>query len=346
MLKDIIRQEIERNGFIPVADYMQLCLLHPEYGYYTTQKVFGTEGDFTTAPETSQLFGEMIGVWAVLEWERLGKPAAFNLVELGPGRGTLMRDLLRAVSHVIDFVQAAQIHFVEASPALQAQQKQAVESFAVPTTWHDTVTSIRLDQPKLVIANEFFDALPVRQFIIQDQHWHERVIISDQDGFGWSTRAADPASLPDSARLDDGTVYEQAAPAWDIFADLCQRMAASSGAILVIDYGDYMEPRFGDTLQSLKKHDFVDVLEAWDQADITVHVDFQALENIAQRHDLKTRFLMQREFLDMHGIALRMERLSAGQSIDQQAVLQAGFERLTDPAQMGHLFKVLIVETP
>ena len=166
MLQNIIRQQIARDGFITVADYMNLCLLHPEYGYYTTQTVFGAQGDFTTAPEISQLFGETIGIWAALQWERLGKPSVFNLVELGPGRGILMKDLLRAISQMAGFTQGMHVHFVEASKALRDAQKQAVADFDVSVAWHDSIDTIDFSVPTIIIANEFFDALPIQQFVI------------------------------------------------------------------------------------------------------------------------------------------------------------------------------------
>ena len=225
MLQELIRQQISRDGFISIPDYMTLCLLHPEHGYYTTRTVFGTEGDFTTAPETSQLFGEMIGVWAVLEWERLGRPAVFQLIELGPGRGTLMRDLLRATQRVVDFTAGLALHFVEASPQLQERQRQSVADFQVTAHWHATIDTLPQDEPAIIIANEFFDALPLQQFILYNRVWHERVIVTANDRLAWSVRPVDTAKhvLPEPVGLEDGTIWEESADTGAIFSQLCRR---------------------------------------------------------------------------------------------------------------------------
>ena len=347
MLKEIIRQQIARDGYITIADYMHLCLLHPEHGYYTTQNVFGAAGDFTTAPETSQLFGEMIGVWVVLEWERLCKPDAFHLVELGPGRGTLMRDLLRAVYHVKGFLRGIQVNFIEASPSLQEQQKDSLRDFEIDPVWYPSIDAMDFDRPTIIIANEFFDVLPIQQFIVQNGVWHERVIVSDDDRFAWSVKAVETieSDMPDAAGLDDGILYERSNDSRKVFADLCWTIKQTSGAMVVIDYGDYVTPRLGDTLQSMKQHEFVDVLDAWDHADITAHVDFQTLEMLARKEKLKTAFLLQREFLKLYGIDVRAERLTDSQPLETQAVIKAGYDRLMDLAQMGQLFKVLIVQS-
>lgn len=349
MLKQIIQDQIKRDGFVTVADYMNLCLLHPEHGYYTTQTVFGGQGDFITAPEVSQLFGEMIGVWVMLEWERLGKPTAFNLIECGPGRGILMRDLLRVTAKNADLMQALQLHFVEASPRLREIQKQAVSEVSVSPSWHDTIDTIDFARPTLVVANEFFDALPIQQFVIHHKKWHERIIVLKDNALTWSfhPQPATERALPDVHYLADGTLCEYNAVAGDIMHQLCQHIKKSGGALLAIDYGDHTVNRFGDTLQAVKDHAYCDVLEHPGQADLTAHVDFYQLDDIAHRIRLETEFMTQDQFLKHHGITERVNSLLAGQSAAQQKnTLVSGYQRLIDPDQMGHLFKVLVVKTP
>lgn len=348
MLTPIIKDQIARDGFITVADYMDLCLLHPEHGYYTTQTVFGGQGDFVTAPEVSQLFGEMIGVWAMLQWERLEKPAAFNLIELGPGRGLLMRDLLRVASKNSDFIQGLQLHFVEASPKLRAIQKQAVADYTVSPFWHDTIETIDVSRPSIIVANEFFDALSIQQFVIHQKKWHERVIVLKDNDLAWSfnPQPATERSLPDVHYLAEGTLCEYNALAADIMRSLCQQIKKSGGALVAIDYGDHTVHRFGDTLQAVKDHIYCDVLDHPGQADLTAHVDFYQLDEIASNMRLETEFTTQDHFLKQHGITERVNGLLAGQSTPQQKnAMVSGYQRLIDPDQMGHLFKVLAVQS-
>lgn len=347
MLKPLIHDWIKQHGFINVADYMRLCLLHPTHGYYTNQTVFGATGDFVTAPEISQLFGEILGVWAVLEWERLGHPHAVNLIECGPGSGTLMRDLLRGVGHVKPFQQAVRIHLVEASAQLQAQQRQAITHPSIQ--WHDKITASLFDRPAIIIANEFLDALPIRQCITRSGQWHERVIISRGDDLVWSTHPllANWPDLPDATQSTDNDIVEYGADARSVFDQLCRDIKTHGGSMALVDYGDYLSPRIGDTLQAVKQHEFVDVLTDCGQADLTAHVDFYALDQIARHHQLRTTVINQGEFLKLYGIEQRLHVLLQRVLEDgiQDAVL-AGYQRLTDPDQMGHLFKVLLVQTP
>src|SRR6185295_1824374 len=176
-----IRRRIEGGGPIAVAPYMELCLTHPERGYYTTGDPLGAQGDFITAPEISQMFGELIGLWAAAVWRQMGSPKSLRLVELGPGRGTMMADALRAAKVVPAFHAAIAVHLVEVSPALQQMQQQTLESIGVPLSWHDTLGEVP-EGPAIILANEFFDALPVHQAVRQDDGWHERVVSVDKNG--------------------------------------------------------------------------------------------------------------------------------------------------------------------
>ncbi len=347
MLDKLIHDKIKALGYMTVADYMNLCLLHPEYGYYTTQQVFGTTGDFITAPEISQLFGETLGVWATLEWERVGKPASFNLVELGPGRGTLMADLLRATKHVDGFHAACTIQFVEASAKLQEQQKQAISDTGVNVVWHETISGLVFDKPTIVIANEFFDALPIQQFIIQNRQWHERIIVLKYDKMDWSFHpkpVAESRILPDTRYQMDETICEYSAQIDSLFKTLCANVKKAKGSMAIIDYGDHTVNRFGDTLQAVKDHDYIDVLSDAGQADLTAHVDFYQLDQIADSAGLVTDFMTQGDFLKHYGITERVNQLSA-HATAQKNTLISGYQRLIDPDQMGNLFKVLTVQT-
>jgi NADH dehydrogenase [ubiquinone] 1 alpha subcomplex assembly factor 7 len=344
MLKDIIRDRINQHGFITVADYMRLCLLHPQYGYYTTHEPFGAQGDFITAPEISQLFGEVIGIWAAMTRKSQGEPHDFNLVELGPGRGTLMADLLRSVGHIGNFKNSAHIHLIEASPRLQQMQKEKLQG--MQTIWSEKIDNSLFDKPVYLVANEFFDALPIRQWVVNKGVWQERVIQIKDDDFIWSAVPVETdLILPDVQGLADGTIYESFPDSNTIFSNLCAGVKKSTGAMVIIDYGDYITPRLGDTLQALKDHNFTDVLLHQGEADLTAHVDFYTLEQIARNKGLKTVFMTQREFLQFYGIDIRLENLLDKADDANQEKLLSGYLRLTDEDEMGRLFKVLLVQS-
>jgi NADH dehydrogenase [ubiquinone] 1 alpha subcomplex assembly factor 7 len=349
MLSDIIHAHIKAHGFMRVDEYMQLCLLHPEHGYYTNRTVFGAEGDFTTAPEVSQLFGEMLGIWAVLQWQYLGSPTQINIIELGPGRGTLMRDLLRATNHVAPFQKAMHIHMVEASPQLQQKQRQNLLHIAQPILWHGSLDTLPFDKPAIILANEFFDALPIRQLIVKNGAWHERVIVADGDNLAWGTIAFDDASqhdLPDPATCRDNDIIELFPLGEELFKQCCEHLRMTNGVMAVIDYGDHIVPRIGDTLQALHKHQKISVFEKPGESDITAHVDFHRMQHLAHDVGLLTEFAPQRQFLKDCGIDIRFQSLQ-GKCTDDAArdTLRTGYDRLINPHAMGHLFKVLTVKT-
>ncbi|MFT5540639.1 MAG: NADH dehydrogenase [ubiquinone] 1 alpha subcomplex assembly factor 7, partial [Alphaproteobacteria bacterium] len=286
-LSGLIQDEIDAHGPITVARYMELALGHPEHGYYRTRDPLGVDGDFITAPEVSQMFGELIGLWAAVTWEQMGKPASFILAELGPGRGTLMADALRAAHAQEGFTDAAKLHLIETSPALRARQHETL-GHAAPQ-WHDDMTTLP-DGPLIVFANEFFDALPVRQFMYQDSVWRERLITTADQGSDNPFRftlaenaaenAADDPGLPAAAATADGTVAETCGAGEALAAKLGTRFSAAGGAALIIDYG-YGHPASGDSLQAVKGHAYADPLANPGNADITAHVDFTALAKAA-----------------------------------------------------------------
>jgi len=341
---------IADTGPITVADYMALCLGDPEHGYYMTREPFGSAGDFVTAPEVSQVFGELVGLWAVATWLAMGSPPSFILAELGPGRGTLMADLLRAARLRPAFGAAARVHLVETSPRLRTLQEATLGGTAV--AWHGDVASLP-DGPAIIVANEFFDALPVRQYVRTDGGWAERMVGLDTAGrlaFGLRPVSEPPASpLPSSerARARGGdlasAILEVSPAATGIISRLAGRLARDGGALLAIDYG-HEGPAFGDTLQAMRGHAFADPLAEPGVADLTAHVDFAALAEAARAAGATPRPLLgQGEFLARLGIAARAERLAAGKDAATVAAIGAAVRRLTAPDAMGTLFKVLAV---
>lgn len=311
--------EIAERGPIGVDRYMEACVA----AYYAGRDPFGRGGDFTTAPEISQMFGEIIGLWMADLWDRAGRPARVNLVELGPGRGTLMADLLRAARALPAFADAIRVHFVETSPALRAAQAQRV-----PTAeWHNDLAEVPHGAPLLVVANEFFDALPIRQEVRIDNEWHERRVDASGDTFVFTP---------------EGDAIRETAPARAEYASaLAARIAAEGGAALIIDYG-YEGPAEGDSLQAMAAHAAADPLAAPGEHDLTAHVDFTALAEAARAAGAHVSPLaLQGPFLLALGIEARAERLSRGLDPEARHAIAGAMRRLTLPQTMGSLFKVL-----
>lgn len=341
-LARLLARRITVSGPISVAEYMALALGHPEYGYYATRDPFGRSGDFITAPEISQVFGELIGLWCVQAWQDIGAPAAFNLVELGPGRGTLMADALRAAALSPEFSAAAQVHLVETSPVLRQAQGRALAGRQVD--WHDQFEDVP-DGPVLVIGNEFFDALPVRQMQRTAEGWHERLVANGEDGFRFVLSAPDtPAAAllaPDIREsAPEGAIAEVQPATLTIAAAVATRISAAGGAAIFIDYG-HAKSAAGDTLQAVRGHQPHDVLTDPGDADLTVHVDFAALVRTAGSEVRHFGPVGQGAFLRNLGAEVRAKQLMAKAGPDQAAAIRSGVERLIDPAEMGTLFKVL-----
>ena len=339
---------IRASGPIAVADYMAACLGDPEHGYYANRPAFGAEGDFITAPEVSQMFGELIGVWCIAAWEAMGAPDRFTLVELGPGRGTLMTDLLRAAHIRPNFRLAADIHLVETSPLLRDMQARALRTVRATPAWHDRLADVPDDAPLILIANEFFDALPVHQYVRTAEGWAERMVGLDPAGklaFGLMPIGM-PRGLPDAHRHAPVDAVWESSPAREaIAAEIGERIAARGGAALVIDYG-YKGPALGDTLQAVRNHAFDPPLAHPGEADITAHVDFAALAAAAGPGAKAKPLLTQGGFLRALGLTARAERLSAGKNETKQAEIAAAVARLSAPDAMGTLFKVLCLTAP
>ncbi len=316
-LEDIIKEKIRENGPMSVGAFMELVLGHPEHGYYMKQDPLGQAGDFVTAPEVSQLFGEMIGVWAADIWMQMGRPEKFTLLECGPGRGTLMADMLRATKKVQGFHDAACVHLLEVSPALKEKQAEALGGIEV--RWHEELESVPDDCPIIVIGNEFLDALPFQQFVGEQ----ERMIALEGEALVFT---------------HDGEIVEKSPARCKFVWDVCARLKAQQGAALFIDYG-YLKSAAGDTFQAVKGHEYVDVLSDIGNADLTSHVDFEAL---ACGVDVNVCGpVTQGAFLRNLGIETRASMLKQKASEQQAETVEKGLHRLIDSDQMGALFKVI-----
>jgi len=343
-LKDRLKRLIATTGPISVADYMAACLGDRESGYYTTREPFGREGDFITAPEVSQMFGELIGIWCVAEWDALGRPANTVLCEIGPGRGTLMSDMLRTISKLApQMLTGLQVAMVETSARLVEKQKQKLTDTGVSITWFQRFADVPIG-PLILISNELFDAIPFRQFVKTNGRFVERLIaLDDQDQFHFVSGAGgiDAALLPKAhAQAPDGTIFEAAPARTALLQEIAQRIATTRGAALNIDYG-HLQSGFGDTLQAMLKHAYDDVFAHPGEADLTSHVDFDSLEQAARASGCKTGTMTQGEFLLAMGLLDRAGRLGSGRDAAFQEKIRQDVERLAAPDQMGTLFKVL-----
>ena len=347
-LLDHLKRRITLDGPLTVADYMAECLGHPEYGYYMTRDPFGREGDFITAPEVSQMFGELIGLWLVECWKQRNRPKAVTLVELGPGRGTLMSDILRAAKMAPDFLEAADIHLVETSPALRRVQEKTLAGYQV--SWHADLSTVPETGALYAVANELFDALPIHQLMRTEDGWRDRMIGIDPDGGGlaWGLMPGVSGLVAQvNPRLEGearpGDIAEVCPAGAGLAREMGRRINESDGVGLFIDYG-YAHSACGDTFQAMKDHEFVDVLSHCGEADLTAHVDFEALAlSFRLTGAQPAPLLTQGEFLNRLGLPMRAQNLARGADNKQIEQLQAAYDRLTGADQMGELFKVLAV---
>lgn len=338
-------RRIAAQGPMTVAEFMASALHDPAGGYYATRRPIGAAGDFVTAPEVSQLFGELIGLWCADTWDRLGRPDPVRLVELGPGRGTLIADLLRAARVVPAFAAALELHLVELSPELRAQQRAALGGH--PATWHERVETLP-EGPLLLVANEFLDALPVRQFERAPDAWRER-LVGERDGrLAFALSGPVPAALvpPALASAPAGSVFEISPAAAATVGEIARRVAAGPGAALLVDYGYAAAPLRG-TLQAVSRHRGVPPLERPGEVDLTALVDFAAVAEAARAAGaVAWGPLGQGTLLQRLGIRQRAERLAAGATPAQRAALLAALHRLVDPAEMGERFLALALAPP
>lgn len=350
-LGDLMARRILLNGPITVAEYMSDALNHPLYGYYAYRDPFGVTGDFVTAPEISQIFGELIGLWCAVTWQDMGSPDPVNLVELGPGRGTMIVDALRAARAAPGFRDAISLHFVETNQELRSHQRHAMKNAALRhVAWYDDLAGLP-DGPMLLLANEFLDVLPIRQFQKTHSGWSERMIGLAEGGHGLrfvlGPQQERPGFLDES--LDDaplGSVAEVSPAAISLADTLGARLKKWGGAALFIDYG-YAPSQTGETLQAVRAHEYQGVLDAPGEADLTTHVDFAAfLRSGIQAGARGFGPLEQGEFLKRLGLESRAKNLKANASPELATVINAGVQRLSDPGQMGTLFKAVVLQNP
>lgn len=342
---------IQQHGPMPVSQYMNLCLLDPRHGYYPTRDPIGAGADFITAPEVSQIFGELIGIWLANGWQEMGKPKSVHLVEAGPGKGTMMSDILRTAGSIPAFSSAIQVHLLEASAALVAVQAETLGGFAQPLHWADSLNETG-SGPLLLVANEYLDCLPVRQFVTNGKHWFERYVGLDPTGALQFVLGQIPLSDPDIAlippalrKLPDHNLVEIRPGLTSLVDQLAQRAKSNPVLALFIDYGP-ARSEAGDSLQAISAHQKVNPLQRPGEVDITARVDFEqfALDATAAGL-LVTPPVSQRSWLQKMGLLERAASLSS-QHTDNRAKIARQVHRLTDPDEMGELFRIICVYSP
>jgi NADH dehydrogenase [ubiquinone] 1 alpha subcomplex assembly factor 7 len=343
-LKQKILQMIASTGPLSVAEYMHLCNSHPEYGYYAVGDPLGRKGDFITAPEISQMFGELIAIWCISAWHALDCPNPIQITELGPGRGTLIADFIRTSERNQNFFDAIDITLVETSSSLIKQQQATVKSCKKPVAWRGAIEDL-VPVPTLFIANEFLDAIPFRQFVKSGGQWLELGVgVDENDNIAYTrgTACIDEEMLPAGHENEpDGAVFETAPAREAITALIVHHIQNHGGTALIIDYGHPVSG-FGDTFQAVQSHQSVSPFANPGNSDLTSHVDFQAIMDAATRNGAKVAGLLsQGEFLLSLGLLERAGRLGQAKSLKLQSQIQNDVNRLVSPGQMGELFKVL-----
>jgi NADH dehydrogenase [ubiquinone] 1 alpha subcomplex assembly factor 7 len=349
-----LKERIRRDGPISVREYMQACLHDPEHGYYRKMSAIGAKGDFITAPEISQVFGELIGIWCAVAWRAMGAPSHVELVELGPGRGTLMRDALRAARVVPGFLDAVRLHLVESNAALREVQREALRDLHRAITWHIDLPHAFMkgggfrEGPTIVIANEFLDAWPIEQLVFADGAWHRRQVGLNARGdfvfvHGAALRPEALGVTPPLAK--DGDIFEHRPGLLEIAAVLGQKSRRGPLAALFFDYG-HQRTAVGETLQAVNAQRYVSPFDSPGEADLTAHVDFEDLSHHCRRRDLAVDGpITQAEFLLKMGLVERAQKLMASARSDEIGLLEAGARRIADPMGMGGLFKVVCVRS-
>jgi len=353
-IENEIRKIAAKDGYLYIDEMMRVAMNASDASYYRSCKPIGADADFITSPEISQLFGEMIGMWCYNEWERLGKPNPVNLIELGPGRGVLMRDLLRATKSITGFHDALQIQMLEISPHLKREQVQHLKGYKA--SWIEDVSEI-FEMPTIIVANEFFDALPIRQYVKVKNEWREIVIVIDpkDDMLKFDSRVIPKVFNGrvdlDHIKVGDGVVIEESQKSIEIIHYIATHIKEYGGAALIIDYGYYIDPKFRQdhqfvsTLQAVSKHKFAPLLKSLGEVDLSAHVDFYALSQVAKARSAEVAYIRtQGEFLISLGIMIRLDVLKAknpkfAEILDRQVC------RLISDEQMGELFKVMEIRS-
>ncbi len=345
-LEEIIKKQIRLEGPLSVASYMGLCLTHSKFGYYKNCDVLGSSGDFITAPEISQMFGEFIGLFIAQSWLDLGSPKAFDLVELGPGRGTLLSDAFRVLEKVDGLINAMSLNLLETGSEFKELQKEKLGKYN-PIWVNDIEEISENNRPLIIIANEFFDALPIKQFQKQNGNWYERAIglTSDKLSFGLAPNIIPKDALPQNiVNAPDNSVWEVSFASLILMEKIASLVAARRGTFLAIDYG-YNKTQTGETFQAIKNHEYADPLNNPGKADLTAHVDFEALQKSALKAGANVfKLKTQGEFLSLLGMKERSEQLASANP-KQADEIKAATNRLISKEEMGELFKVLCVSS-
>ncbi|MEJ2228485.1 MAG: SAM-dependent methyltransferase [Alphaproteobacteria bacterium] len=343
--ENLVRRLAEQ-GPMSVGEYMRWCLTGREDAYYRDGNPLGGAGDFVTAPEVSQIFGELISMWACAVWQSAGAPSPFTLAELGPGRGTLMQDAIRASRSVPEFHEAARVHLVETSATLRETQRQTLIHACTPE-WHEDISALPA-VATLAIANEFFDALPVEQYVFSQGEWRRRVVALNDQGelaFAVGGFAPPPMHLLPKAPPCEGDILEHHPDVIPIMNELGRRAKTAPLALVLADYG-YERLDYGDTFQAVRHHGYASVFETPGEIDLSAHVSFTELRMAAEAAGLQVFGPMpQGDFLLALGLEQRLRQLLANADLseEQRATLFLGARRLADPFQMGSLFKVMAI---
>lgn len=329
-LQSVIFQEIQRTGPITVKRFMELALYHPLYGYYKSQTVIGKKGDYITAPELTQAFGELLALWMIDLWQRLGAPPLVQIVELGPGKGGMMQDILRMACKFPLFFKRLSVYLLEVSPVLKSYQKNHLKDY--PVYWVDNLSEVPGERITFFFANEFFDALPIQQHVKFENEWQARLIGEK----GGRLHYLQTGEIKESC--EDYSVYMK---------EINTRLLNNKGGALIIDYGDFIEndERMGDTLQALSCHRYADILKYPGEQDLTHHVNFRSLISFLDQKRLNLSLTEQGDFLQALGLELWIEKLCKGGDSGTIMNLKAAAARLISPQEMGKLFKVLAVES-
>ncbi len=351
-----IRSIIAENGHIKIDDMMkQVLSINPD-SYYISAENIGANGDFITSPEISQLFGETISLWAIEQWQKLGKPNEFCLLELGPGQGTLMDDLLRTSSKIAKtFAKAAKVHLLEINQKFIQKQKIKLARHKKEITWIEDISDLPA-LPLIIIANEFFDALPIKQFVKIQDRWFESILVVDPiDGQIKYSKIEIHKALQNQLQFDhvnanDGAIIEESIESLEIIRNLSDRIYKYSGAALIIDYGydiktlERSRNQYNSTLQAIKNHQYWPIIDTLGEADLTAHVDFDALKKASRERGINDfRNFVQRNFLLSYGIGVRLSELKKSLVQDEYDILDRQVLRLISKDAMGELFKVLEV---
>lgn len=357
MLFTELQKIILQNGYITVFDFLRHTMLHKEFGYYTNKQPLGENGDFITSPEISQMFGEMIGVWIYDTWVQMGMPKKVNIIEIGPGRGIMMRDIVRAIGNIMKHVDA-KIYMVDINPKLILLQKENLSNLPhnFSIAWIDLIEDID-NAPSIFVTNEFFDVLPIRQYIKILDDWQELAITypSEIDGLVFSKILLQGEIKQDLItnyiNASDGAVVEESPMTLEYIRRICNLLKHNSGACLIIDYGYDVEPnarlahQYNSTLQAIQKHRYVPILHDPSNSDLSSHVDFNSIKKIASSRSINHfGTITQADFLHNTGIKLRLKNLQASNQ-DHRTILNSQYARLTDKNSMGEIFKVLCLSS-